>query len=100
MCGSCVNVLDMVVSDSGNLGGLELQVVSAHGVKTSSHKDHKHEGYDKSGNYQEGPDYHSMNPEYILNGPFMKYSGAANNDNYSPIQNYSQEESSNYAKAA
>ena len=103
MCGTCVNALDMVVSDSGNHEGLELQVVAAHGVKTSSHKNHEHGSYDKSGNYQDVPDYHSMNPEYTLKGPFMKkatYFGAANNDDYSQIQNYSQKENSDYARAA
>lgn len=102
MCGTCVNALDMVVSDSGSHEGLELQVVSAHGVKTSSNKKHEHGSYDKSGNYQEAPDYNSMNPEYTLKGPLMgsRYFKAADNKAYSPTIDYSQKENSPYQEAA
>ena len=101
MCGNCVNALDLIVSDGENKG-LELQVVSgAHGVKSDGGKNHKHghESYEHKKDYQNAPDYNGMNPEYTLKGPFMSYS-AANNGDYSPIENYSQKENSSYQKAA
>jgi len=105
MCGKAFDGTSFIVSCSEDHSGLLQIIGGAHGVKSGGGKKHNHEhgNYDKSGDYQEAPDYNSMNPEYTLKGPFMSYSAANKNDYSSvnsPMENYSQKKNSSYQEAA
>ena len=103
MCGKAFDGTSFRVSCSEDHSGLLQIIGGGHGVSGKNHE-HSHEEnghYEGKGReYHEGPEYEGMNPEDILTSPVMRYFSAADNKNYSPMENYSQKENSSYQEAA